>query len=90
MRLSSDGAGSIHNIAHFDLRRKWEGDGSRMGKGEEIPKTKPAEIEKLIEQIRRTDLEPGSRMRQPTEGAPRNCSTNAVAQLLTQKRCALQ
>ncbi len=39
-----------------------------MGKGEEIPKTNPAEIEKLIEQIRGTNLEPGSRMRQPTEG----------------------
>jgi hypothetical protein len=32
-----------------------------MGKGEEIPKTNPAEIEKLIEQIRGTNLEPGSK-----------------------------
>ena len=39
-----------------------------MGRGKEIPKTNPAEIEKLIEQIRGTNLEPGSRMRQPTEG----------------------
>src|SRR5262245_25509575 len=39
-----------------------------MGKGEEIPKTKPAEIEKLIEQIRGTNLEPGSR-RQASAGA---------------------
>jgi transposase len=32
-----------------------------MGKGEEIPKTNPAEIEKLIEQIRGTNLEPGAK-----------------------------
>jgi transposase len=30
-----------------------------MAKGDEIPKTNPAEIEKLIEQIRGTNLEPG-------------------------------
>ena len=29
-----------------------------MGKGEEIPKTNPAEIENLIEQIRGTNLDP--------------------------------
>ena len=32
-----------------------------MAKGEEIPKTNPAEIEKLIEQIRGTNLEPGAK-----------------------------
>jgi hypothetical protein len=32
-----------------------------MAKGEEIPKTSPAEIEKLIEQIRGTNLEPGAK-----------------------------
>jgi hypothetical protein len=32
-----------------------------MAKGEEIPKTNPAEIEKLIEQIRATNLEPGAK-----------------------------
>ena len=31
-----------------------------MGKGEEIPKTNPAEIEKLIEQIRGTNDCPAS------------------------------
>ena len=36
--------------------------------GKKFQKTNPAEIEKLIEQIRGTNLEPGSRMRQPTEG----------------------
>jgi hypothetical protein len=30
-----------------------------MAKGGEIPKTNPAEIENLIEQIRGTNLEPG-------------------------------
>jgi transposase len=32
-----------------------------MAKGEEIPKTNPAEIEKLIEQIRAANLEPGAK-----------------------------
>jgi hypothetical protein len=32
-----------------------------MAKGEDIPKTSPAEIEKLIEQIRETNLEPGTK-----------------------------
>ena len=32
-----------------------------MAKGEEIPKTNPAEIEKLIEQIRATNLEPSAK-----------------------------
>jgi hypothetical protein len=32
-----------------------------MAKGEDIPKTSPAEIEKLIEQIRETNLEPGAK-----------------------------
>jgi hypothetical protein len=32
-----------------------------MAKGEEIPKTNPAEIEKLIEQVRATNLEPGAK-----------------------------
>jgi hypothetical protein len=32
-----------------------------MSKGEEIPKTSPAEIEKLIEQVRATNLEPGAK-----------------------------
>jgi len=30
-----------------------------MARGEEIPKTNPAGIEKLIEQIREMNLEPG-------------------------------
>jgi hypothetical protein len=32
-----------------------------MAKGEDIPKTSPAEIEKLIEQIRETNLEPDTK-----------------------------
>jgi hypothetical protein len=32
-----------------------------VAKGEEIPKTNPSEIENLIEQIRGTNLEPGSK-----------------------------
>jgi hypothetical protein len=32
-----------------------------MAKGEEIPKTNPAEVEDLIEQIRGTNLEPGAK-----------------------------
>ena len=32
-----------------------------MAKGEEIPKTNPAEVENLIEQIRGTNLEPGAK-----------------------------
>jgi hypothetical protein len=32
-----------------------------MAKGEDIPKTSPTEIEKLIEQIRETNLEPGAK-----------------------------
>src|SRR6266542_1329864 len=32
-----------------------------MAQGEEIPKTNPAEIEKLIEQVRATNLEPGAK-----------------------------
>lgn len=39
-----------------------------MAKGEEIPKTNPAEIEKLIEQIRGTNLEPGSKEKQEAYG----------------------
>jgi hypothetical protein len=32
-----------------------------MAKGEEIPETNPAEIKKLIEQMRATNLEPGAK-----------------------------
>jgi hypothetical protein len=32
-----------------------------MAKGEEIPRTNPAEVENLIEQIRGTNLEPGAK-----------------------------
>ncbi len=34
-----------------------------MAKGEEIPKTNPAEVENLIKQIRGTNLEPSAKER---------------------------
>jgi len=40
---------------------KSEGERPSMAKGEEIPRTNPAEIEKLIEQIRGTNLDPGAK-----------------------------
>jgi hypothetical protein len=36
---------------------EWEGDRPTMAKGEELPKTSPAEIEKLIEQIRASNMD---------------------------------
>jgi transposase len=40
---------------------KPEGERPSMAKGEEIPRTNPAEIENLIEQIRGTNLDPGAK-----------------------------